>query len=199
MLLPFTPGSGLARPLLQTVQPTLNGTPPSVFTPGPFTPFPTNTPQADGSIVHTVRPGEALWSIAISYRTTIDEILALNGLPPGSTAIFVGQQLLIRMGTPGARETLQAQQTAGTPAPDGTAVPETLQASPPPSETHRPTSTRPPTSTARPTRTPAPEASPTPAPAARPDWLPDNRTLGLLLVGIGVIGLLAVLFTGFRK
>jgi LysM repeat protein len=214
MMLLFAPNNALARPdrflvrpLLQTAQPTLNGTPPqlvptlngtppAVFTPGPFTPFPTNTPQADGSIVHEVQPGEALWSIAISYGTTIEEILSLNGLPPGSTALFAGQQLLIRMGTPGLQETLDAQATLGTPLP---AVTEEGEASPLPTETRRPTSTRPPTGTPRPTRTQAPEPSATLAPAARPDWLPENRTLGMVLVGVGVVGLLVVLVAGFRR
>jgi LysM repeat protein len=194
VLLPFATGRVLAGSLPQVV-PTLNGTPPAAFTPGPFTPFPTNTPRVDGSIVHEVQPGEAMWSIAISYGTTIEEILALNGLPPGSTAVFVGQKLLIRMGTPGVQETLDAQATLGTPVASGSIE----ASSPQPTETRRPTSTLPPTSTPRPTRTPGPQASATAEPAARPDWLPDNRILGLILVGVGVIGLIVVLIAGFRR
>ena len=202
-LLSFSPGRGSARALQQTLQPTLNGTPPAVFTPGPFEPILTATPLADGSIVHQVSPGEAMWSIAISYGTTIEAILALNGLPPGSTAIFAGQKLLIRMGTPGVLSTNGAQATvSGTPGAQPASGTVAAQASPQAAETRRPTATRPPTSTARPTRTPLPQPSDTPAPPAppaRPDWLPDNRTLGLILVGVGVIGLLVVLFAGFRR
>lgn len=71
----------------------------------PPTPLPTSTPQADGSIVHIVRPGESLWSIAISYGVRIDDLLTLNRLPPGSNTIYEGQKLLILpagQATPGA-------------------------------------------------------------------------------------------------
>ena len=62
-----------------TPEPTTTGTPASATTtgaagnasatPAPYTfvPIQTNTPQADGSIVHIVKTGETLWSIALSY------------------------------------------------------------------------------------------------------------------------------------
>ncbi len=45
-------------------------------------------------LVHTVRSGETLWDIAISYGITIDNILASNDIP-NSNRIRVGQQLQI--------------------------------------------------------------------------------------------------------
>jgi len=54
----------------------------------------TSTPKDDGSVYHEVQPGQALWSIALAYSTTIDDIKRLNQL--GSNDIFEGQMLLIR-------------------------------------------------------------------------------------------------------
>ncbi len=48
--------------------------------------------------VYTVRPGESLSAIARRYGTSVDAIVARNGLP--SYTIFAGQRLLIPAGTP---------------------------------------------------------------------------------------------------
>jgi len=53
-----------------------------------------------------VRRNEALWSIALAYGTTIDELKFLNGL--ASDEIFEGQTLVIRL--------------ASTPTPEPTSV-----------------------------------------------------------------------------
>jgi uncharacterized protein YkwD len=57
------------------------------------TPLP-NTPLPGGEIYHVVRKNEALWSIAILYETSIQELKLLNSL--ASDEIFEGQRLLIR-------------------------------------------------------------------------------------------------------
>lgn len=54
-----------------------------------------NTPQADGEILHVVGKNEALWSIALAYDTTIEELKFLNGL--AGDEIFEGQTLVIRL------------------------------------------------------------------------------------------------------
>jgi LysM repeat protein len=54
----------------------------------------TATPQSDGSIVHTVRAGETLWSIAATYGLTLDEIRALN--PEVGDFIYEGQKILVQ-------------------------------------------------------------------------------------------------------
>ena len=64
----------------------------------------TTTPIENGSVYHVVQPEEALWSIALAYDTTVDELKKINRLP--SDAIFVGQKLLI----------LEAEKITATPA-----------------------------------------------------------------------------------
>lgn len=51
-------------------------------------------PQADGSIVYTVQPGDTLFAIALAHDTTVDNIMQLNGL--SNTILSVGQRLIIR-------------------------------------------------------------------------------------------------------
>ncbi len=54
----------------------------------------TATPRPDGSIVHTVQPGDTLFGLALLYGTTVEKIKAMNGLE--SDLLVVGQELLIR-------------------------------------------------------------------------------------------------------
>ncbi|MBI5351975.1 MAG: LysM peptidoglycan-binding domain-containing protein [Chloroflexi bacterium] len=53
----------------------------------------TSTPLENGEVYHVVQLHEALWSIAIAYHTTIDNLKQLNGL--SSDEIFAGQKLLV--------------------------------------------------------------------------------------------------------
>ncbi|MEW6402040.1 MAG: CAP domain-containing protein [Chloroflexota bacterium] len=69
----------------------------------------TSTPKDDGSLYHEVLPGEALWSIALAYNTTVDQLKQLNRL--GSNEIYEGQVLLIRSDT---SETVTATSDAPT-------------------------------------------------------------------------------------
>ncbi len=48
-------------------------------------------------IVHVVQPGENLFRIALRYGTTVDAIMAANGLP--NHTIYVGQRLVIPRGS----------------------------------------------------------------------------------------------------
>lgn len=66
--------------------------------------------QAQTSIIHVVQPGENLFRISLRYGTTVDAIMAANGLT--SIYIYVGQELTI----PGA---------SGEPAPQPTPAPST--------------------------------------------------------------------------
>lgn len=76
----------------------------------------TFAPNADGSIVHTVQDGQALWNIAAAYKVDVLDLLAQNGLTDGDF-VYPGDQIVIR--------------SASTPTP-------TL---PPPTATRRPTLT----------------------------------------------------------
>jgi len=68
------------------------------------------TAQAQTAIIHVVQPGENLFRISLRYGTTVDAIMAANGLT--SIYIYVGQELVI----PGA---------SGEPAPPPPPTPST--------------------------------------------------------------------------
>jgi hypothetical protein len=53
-----------------------------------------NTPLADGTIYHQVQKDEGLWSIALAYDITIEQLKLLNGL--ATDEIFIGQKLIIK-------------------------------------------------------------------------------------------------------
>ena len=97
-----------------------------------------NTPNADGSIVHIVQPGDTLGSLSIAYNVSLADLLSLNGLTLKST-IFVNQKIIIRK--------------ANTPTPTQPTSTPTI----PPTITPWPTSTITTTATALPpTATPSP-------------------------------------------
>jgi LysM repeat protein len=53
------------------------------------------TPDPEGKIIHQVDYGQTLWSIAITYGTTIKQIQALNGYTEENQTVYVGQELVI--------------------------------------------------------------------------------------------------------
>ena len=57
-----------------------------------------STPFENGEIYHVVQKNEGLWSIAIAYDTTIEDLKRLNGLV--TDEIFEGQTLLVRKPVP---------------------------------------------------------------------------------------------------
>ena len=99
-----------------------------------------NTPKPDGQIYHVVRKNEALWSVAILYNTTIEELKLLNGL--ATDEIFEGQQLLVR--------------AANTQTPTPSPVPVTATLGIPTSTATLPVT---PTKTSTPTPVPTPPTS----------------------------------------
>ena len=56
----------------------------------------TATPHADGSVVHIVGYGQTLWSIAVAYQVSLDDLRRLNSMPADSADIYEGQALIIR-------------------------------------------------------------------------------------------------------
>lgn len=110
----------------------VNGTPVYNLNPLVSTIYP-NTPAADGSVLHVVKPGETLWLIAITYGVKIDEVLKLNNIPKDSP-IYPGQQLVIKKSlvTP-SPESLKT----GTPTPGIEEVPTSTRLV----QTNQPTNT----------------------------------------------------------
>ena len=99
-----------------------------------------STSLPDGQIFHTVKKNEALWSIALAYGTTIENLKRLNGL--ATDEIFEGQVLLVV--------------DAYTPTPSPTTIPMTATLGIPTSTATIPVT---PTITATSTPMPQPPAS----------------------------------------
>lgn len=133
----------------------------------------TVTPQSDGSIVHVVKYGQALSTIADWYGVTINQIKQLNNMI--NENIFVGQNLIIRL------------------APTATITP--TRTNTPRQPTRTPSLTPTPTKQVTPS-TPTPTLKPNLA-----DSLPkiDRQWLGFGLLIISAIGLLLVLYFAFIK
>jgi len=55
------------------------------------------SPRPDGSIVHVVEPGQALYTISVVYEVPLEEILAFNGLDLNSV-IYPGDEIIINLG-----------------------------------------------------------------------------------------------------
>jgi len=75
---------------------------PSSSTEGYATPTPVgmivpSTPDAEGKIIHTVQPYQALITIAQAYNVTVDTILSLNGIQ-AEWPLQIGQVLIISRG-----------------------------------------------------------------------------------------------------
>lgn len=71
-----------------------------------------STARPDGAVYHEVKYGQSLWSIAIAYHTTIQQLQSLNRL--STNMVYEGQKLLVMNGA-----TQPAPQAAATltPAP----------------------------------------------------------------------------------
>jgi len=88
------------------------------------------TPQADGSVIHVVDTGQALWSIAAAYDVTVDQLLVLNGLSEDDF-ISVGQSILVQVAytaTPTLTATITPRPPTRTPIPPQTAQSVSTQA-----------------------------------------------------------------------
>lgn len=73
--------------------------------------------QPDGSVVHVVREGDTLNSIAVAYGVTVSEIRRLNNIPADEFVIVPGQRLLIK--PPSAPVTYIVVTATNTPDPRG--------------------------------------------------------------------------------
>ena len=73
-----------------------------------------NTARPDGDVIHKVQYGQSLWSIAIAYHTTIEDIRALNNLWQATT-VYEGQVLLVQKSATQPPPVTPATQEATTP------------------------------------------------------------------------------------
>ncbi len=80
-----------------------------------------STPNSGGLVIHQVRYGQTLWSLAIAYNTTIKQIRDLNDLP--SNDIYSDQKLLIR------KESTQTPAVSPSPVSEITEPPPVLPSS----------------------------------------------------------------------
>jgi len=87
----YTSGSPLAR----TQVPGSTGKDPTAPAPQFIIPVSVATPGADGKVIHEVKMGQSLWSIAIAYNTHIVDILRTNNLSPEQQVVWIGQKLVI--------------------------------------------------------------------------------------------------------
>lgn len=114
---------GLAREFLTSIPDMLTQASAMDGTPLPLSegqyiiPVARSTALPNGDVFHKVQAGQALWSIAIYYDTTIEEIRQLNHLGPDNT-IYEGQDILVKRG---ATQPSDASNAVSTPAA-GTAI-----------------------------------------------------------------------------
>ena len=167
------------------------GTPAVIATPLPsLDPLITSTPAADGSVTHIVGNGQTLWWIADAYQIKLEDLRAINGMPAGYSMIYTGQKIMIQLPlTPAA---------SGSPAvPIGTPTAAGIVS--PSAGMTQPQVTR--TATRNPSKTLT--ASVTPSSASivmatrQPPAEPSEKAMGFWLIGISLLGLIAVLAGGF--
>jgi len=114
-----------AYPMLTAIASSSGGVDSSV--PQYIIPVMRSTARPDGNVTHKVQYGQSLWSIAVTYNTTIAQIRAWNNLGD-TTEIYEGQVLLVQMGAtqpPPATNTPKATIT-----PFSTSTPTDAVASP---------------------------------------------------------------------
>ena len=92
-----------------------------------------STARPDGYVLHKVQYGQSLWSIAVTYNSTIDQIRAWNNLGE-TTDIYDGQVLLVQINAtqpPPPTKTPLASPTAFIAAtPTNSSIPPTLTVQP---------------------------------------------------------------------
>lgn len=139
-------------------------------------PLETAAPAADGSVVHEVQAGQALWSIAAAYQISLPDLLALNGLT---------DQSIIR---PGEKLVIVPANAAPTPSPTAAQASQVLPV--------RPTST---TRSIRPTAVTTMSAVPAATSQSTPAAASSRIDPLLLVILAGVLLGAALLILGLRR
>ena len=156
-------------------------------------PVETSTPQADGTVTHTVRQGQSPWAIAIAYGTKIAAIAAANNLsPPDNPTIYEGQTLIIPV-TPAPQEPDAVTATGTTNDTDSSPVAPAPQTPGEATVTRTPIVTRSNTAVgSSATQTSAPYQTPEDETAAAPH--PADRIIQIGLIAAAIIGLGLILW-----
>jgi LysM repeat protein len=71
------------------------------------------------TVTYTVQPGDSLAGVAGIFNSTVEDIVELNELPDAN-AIFVGQELQVRVNLVTPTATRPPTSTPRTPVPPGT-------------------------------------------------------------------------------
>src|SRR5574340_833981 len=140
-------------------------------------PVVTATPAADGMVVHEVKLGQSLWSIAIAYDTHIVDILRFNNMSPEQQVVQIGQKLKIPVTALPAAPTVVVTSTPAMVAASNL------------SSNLQPTLTAQPSAESTPTITP----SPTPAKAVTAENTGENLTIPIILGGIFIAGVILII------
>ena len=84
------------------------------------------TARPDGDVIHEVKNGQSLWSIAIEYGVKIEKIRQLNNL--SSIDLYPGQKLLVQKGAtqPAPAPTMTASALSVVPSPTSVGVQSNL-------------------------------------------------------------------------
>jgi LysM repeat protein len=125
------------------------------------------TARPDGDVIHEVRYGQSMWSIAIEYGVKIEQIQRLNNLL--STDLYPGQKLLVQKG-------------ATQPAPNPTATATMLSVSISPTLAAEQSSPLP--------SAVAVTAEPLPATPTTATSLPEKTSVAGMAVGVVFLALL---------
>jgi uncharacterized protein YkwD/LysM repeat protein len=92
-------------------------------TPGALlAPITISTPAADGSVIHTVRTGETLWSIAAVYGLTVDQLVQINQLS-SDQFIHPDDQLIIQPSHTPTASPIPTLKPSATPRPATATMP----------------------------------------------------------------------------
>ena len=160
-------------------------------------PVQTATPNPGGAVIHEVKSGQSLWSIAIAYDTKIAELVRLNNLSGDTPTIYNGQKLIVVAGEatptpdPNALETPTLPTATETIAASQTKIPPTA------TRTKTPTNT-PPSKTAAVMIETATETSNTTA-GINQNMIFNNKTVGIILVSSLALGILLIITGTIQK
>lgn len=144
----------------------------------------TATPRPDGELIHIVKQGQSLWSIAIAYQTHIDILQQMNGMARENLTLYTGQKLRV----PTAQQTVEIKEVAAataaavsakTAVASETVVSSEAEVRPPPASPQGEMEAAP----------PAPAPPSIPATGASLD-----QTILTILIALGLVGVGLVLF-----